>query len=95
MGGMFIRDPLKEMVDEIVVDWDLYDLKPKEGKFSWSDRHLGLGHITKQLDWFFTYDIFLLDNIHVLSSIIPVMTSNHKSIMLNLQAVINYGPIPF
>jgi hypothetical protein len=26
-GGSFIRDLVKEVVDDLIVDWDLYDIK--------------------------------------------------------------------
>ena len=33
-GGTLVRDPIRETVDEIILDWDLMDVKPSSGKYT-------------------------------------------------------------
>jgi hypothetical protein len=56
-GGSTIKDPFREKMEDLIVEWDMVDIKPKKGKFTWSNKRLGPGHITIRLD------IFLLHNI--------------------------------
>jgi hypothetical protein len=74
------------------VDWDLFDPRPVKGKYIWSNRRLGPGYIAECLYWFFLQSSFLLDNMHITSSILPSVVSDHKLILLNLQADLNCGP---
>jgi hypothetical protein len=30
-GGRFVRDPFREKLEELIVDWDLLDIKPIKG----------------------------------------------------------------
>jgi hypothetical protein len=36
-GGSMVRDPLREKVEELIEDWDLIDIKPIRGKYTWSN----------------------------------------------------------
>ena len=33
-GGSLVRDPIREMVDDIIMDWNLMDVKPSAGKYT-------------------------------------------------------------
>jgi hypothetical protein len=33
-------------------DWDLLDIKPSTGKYTWSNKRVGPGHIAARLDRF-------------------------------------------
>ena len=33
-GGSLIRDPIRETVDDITLEWDLMDIKPSSGKYT-------------------------------------------------------------
>ena len=33
-GGTPVRDPAREWVEDIMLDWDLEDIKPSKGKFT-------------------------------------------------------------
>ena len=33
-GGSLVRDPAREWVEGIIMDWDLEDIKPNKGKFT-------------------------------------------------------------
>ena len=32
--GSVVRDPIREQVDELILDWDLTDIIPSNGKFT-------------------------------------------------------------
>jgi hypothetical protein len=36
---------IKEWVDELILDWDLMDIKDSKGKFTWTNKRIGPGHI--------------------------------------------------
>jgi hypothetical protein len=33
-GGSIVRDPAREWVEDLMLDWDLEDMKPSNGKFT-------------------------------------------------------------
>ena len=35
-GGSIVRDPTREWVDDLMQDRDLLDIKPSNGKYTWS-----------------------------------------------------------
>lgn len=41
-----------EKMEGLISSLDLYDLKPKKGKYTWTNKHIGLGHIMARLDHF-------------------------------------------
>ena len=49
-GGSLVRDPIREIVDETILEWDLMDVKPTSRKYTWNNRRIGLGHIAARLD---------------------------------------------
>ena len=50
--GSLIREPIREMVDDIILDWNLMDVKPSSGKYRWNNKRIGPGHIAARLDRF-------------------------------------------
>ena len=58
-GGSSVRDPTREWVEDIIMDWDLEDIKPSKGKFTWTNKIVGLGHIVSHLDCFLVHSSFL------------------------------------
>ena len=94
-GGIIVRDPAREWLEDIISDWDLEDIKPSKGKYTWNNKRLGPGHIAARLDRF-----LVQQSIHVLgfdlsSSILPFSASDHKPIALSLSKDQDLGPIPF
>jgi hypothetical protein len=89
------RDPIREWVDELILDWDLTDIKPSKGKFTWTNKRIGPGHIAARLDRFLVQSSFLLLGLRPLSKIIPFGGSDHKPILLEIKKDGNSGPIPF
>ena len=49
-GGSIVRDPAREWVEDLMQEWDLIDIKPLNGKFTWSNKRIGPGHIAARLD---------------------------------------------
>ena len=94
-GGSLVRDPIREIVDQTILEWDLMDVKPSLGKYTWNNKRIGLGHIAARLDCFLVQDSFLLLGLNLSSKILPFGGSDHKPILLEMVKVKNLGPIPF
>ena len=90
-----IWDPIREQVDEIILDWDTTDIVPSKGKFTWTKKRLGPSHIDARLDKFLVHDNFLLLGLNPSSNIFPFGGSDHKPILLELKKDYNLGPIAF
>jgi exonuclease III len=95
MGGNCVRDPLREKMEDFVADWDLRDVNPAKGKYTWSNKCAGPGHIVARLDHFLIHSNFFLLPLSISSNIIPSTISDHKPISLSLVPPQNFGPIPF
>ena len=93
-GGSPVRDPAREWVEDIMLDWDLEDIKPSKGKFTWTNKRVGPGHIAARLDRFLVHS-FLTLGLFTTSEILQACTSDHKPISLILSPRENLGPIPF
>eukprot|EP00253_Pinus_taeda_P018974 PITA_18974 len=94
-GGSIVRDPARKWVEDFLQDWDMIDIKPSSGKYTWSNRRLGPGHIAARLDRFFVQSSFLLLGLESRMHILPCSVSNHRPIKLDLMAHLDQGPIPF
>eukprot|EP00253_Pinus_taeda_P009752 PITA_09752 len=94
-GGNIVRDPAREWVEDILQDWDMLDIKPSSGKYSWSNKRMGPGHIAARLDRFFIQSSFLLLGLEPRMYILPNSISDNKPIKLELIAHLDLGPIPF
>ena len=71
------------------------DLKPKRGRFTWSNNRSGVAHIAARLEHFMLQSYVLLENKILSTSILPKLMSDHMPIMLKLEDEENLGPIPF
>jgi len=94
-GGSRSRDPITDMVEDIIMTWNLTDIKPATGKYTWTNRRFGPGHIAARLDRFLIQDNFLLLGLIISSKILPFGGSDHKPILLEMEQEKNLGPIPF
>lgn len=94
-GGCIVRDPAREWAKELLQDWDLLDIKPVSGKYTWSNKRIGPGHITASLDRFFVQSSFLFLGLDASMHILPCSTSDHNPMKLDLRAHSDLGPIPF
>ena len=77
-GGSPIRDQEREWVEDIILDWDLMDIKPDSGRFTWTNKRLAPGHIADRLDRFLISSSFLTLGLLASSAILPATTSDHK-----------------
>lgn len=71
------------------------DIVPKNGKFTWSNKILGLGNIKEILDKFLIREKIISDYNSVISKIIPLVASDHKPIAIKIEEGENLGPAPF
>lgn len=94
-GGSIVQDPSREWVEDTILGWDLVDIKPSNGNFTWTNKRLGPGHIAARLDRFLVHSNFLTLGLHGSSKILPNCVSDHKPILLDLSVDENLGPIPF
>ena len=84
-GGFVVRDPIREKVDEIILDQDLVDGIPTKCKFTWTNRRMGCGHIATSIDRFFIQDSYLLLGLNYTSKILPFGGSDHKPTLVELR----------
>ena len=77
------------------MDWDLMDVKPTAGKYTWNNRRVGPSHIASKLDRFFIQDTFLLLGMNSSSKILAFGGSDHKPILLEMKKDQNLRSIPF
>ena len=90
-----MRDPAREWVEDLIQDWDLLDIKPSRGKFTWSNKRERPGYIAARLDRFLIQSSYLLLGLNAKMNILSNSTSDHKPIKLLLSTQKNLGPIPF
>lgn len=94
-GGNNNKDLLLPLVEDIIQQWDLLDLKPKKGRYTWNNNRTGVAHISARLDRFLVQSTLLMDKRIVSTRILPKLTSDHKPILLQLDEEETLGPIPF
>jgi len=94
-GGSIVRDPAREWAEDLMQDWDLLDIKPVTGTFTWSSKRVGPGHIAARLDRFLVQSSFLLLGLEARMRILHSSVSDHKPISLDLISTKDVGPIPF
>jgi ribonuclease HI/exonuclease III len=94
-GGSIVRDPAREWVEDIATAWDLLDIKPTKGRYTWTNKRIGPGHIAARLDRFLVQSSFLVLGLKTTSKILPHSVSDHKPICLEIKKDQVKGPIPF
>ena len=94
-GGSPVRDPAREWVEDIILDWELEDIKPSRGKFTWMNKRRAPSHIAARLDRFLVQSSFLTFDLMAASKIFPIYTLDHKPTLLELSMGKKLGPIPF
>jgi hypothetical protein len=82
-------------VEDLMQDWDLLDIPPENGKYTWSNKRLGPGHIVARLDRCLVQSSFLLLGLESRLHILPCSVSDHKPILLEMLGHNDLGPIPF
>jgi exonuclease III len=91
-GGSIVRDQFRENMEDLITDLDLFDVKPSKGKYTWSNKRTGVGHIAARLDRFLIHSPLLLLPLDISSKIIPWGISDHRPIALTLTKAMNLVP---
>eukprot|EP00253_Pinus_taeda_P015595 PITA_15595 len=94
-GGIQSKDPFSRTVGSLIQRWDLVDLKPVKGKFTWTNNRTGDNHIAARLDRFLINSSLMMDKRIAFSKILPKLTSDHKPILFCLKEEEYLGPLPF
>ena len=85
MRGVYIVwDASRESLEDLIIDWDMIDNKPKRGKYTWTNRRVGFANILAKLDSFLINNSFIEEDLEISSSIIPSASSNNRPIILFL-----------
>ena len=58
-GGLRCKDHLQDYVEDLIQAWDLIDLKPKIGCFTWSNHRVGVASISARLDRFLVHSTLM------------------------------------
>ena len=83
------------MVEELIQNWDLNDLKPKLGRYTWSNHRAGAANISARLDRFLINSSLIDVQSLVSTKILPKLSSDHHPISLLFKREDDLGPIPF
>ena len=91
-GGSKVRDPFGERLEDIMTSRRLVDIKQKKGKYTWSNKRTGLGHIAARLDRILVSSSFLDKPLMSVSRLLVSAASDHKPILFSLEPIDNLGP---
>ena len=94
-GGVKVRDPFGERLEDLASQWGLTDIKPKNGVFTWSNKRIGPGHIATRLDRVLVSTHLLRNLPFPESKLLCSAVSDHKPLCLFFPPVENLGPLPF
>ena len=83
-GGFYGRDPFREILEGLMEEWDLLDIKLQKGRYTWTNMRLGPGHTIARLDRFLIHSNFLSSNSSIKSYILPSLTYDNKPISLHI-----------
>jgi hypothetical protein len=75
--------------------FNMVDIEPSKGRFTWANKILGPGHIMARLDRFLLSGSLLEDPLIPSSCIFPWYGSDHHPIALVFTDPKDSGPIPF
>jgi len=94
-GGSIVRESSSENMEYLISTFDLMDIQPTSGLFTWSNKIHGLGHIVGILDRFLINRNILEESLIPSSRILPWSGLDHRPISLELTPPTPLGPIPF
>ena len=89
------KDHMQDSVEEMIQVWDLNDIKPKLGHFTWSKHRVGAASISARLDRFLVHSSLMDGKLIISSKILPKLSSNHHPITLLFEKEEELGPILF
>ncbi|XP_057873762.2 uncharacterized protein LOC131079747 [Cryptomeria japonica] len=82
-GGLRMNAQVMEDFRDFAADNNLFDVVPKSGKFTWTNRRANFCRISERLDRIFAGSFWLSDKFDLESIIHPITLSDHYSIQLN------------
>ena len=88
-------DPFGEKMEDLMADLDLLDIPLRNGKYTWSNKRTGIGHVVERLDKFLVSSTFLQKDLLPTSLALPSAVLDHKPLALILSSPTNLEPIPF
>ena len=86
---------MQDTVEDLIQVWDLNGLKPKLGRFTWSNNRVGATSIFFRLDRFLVHSSLLDSKLIISTKILPKLSSDHQPITLQFEIEEELGPIPF
>eukprot|EP00253_Pinus_taeda_P010799 PITA_10799 len=95
LGGNFFADPSRDSLETLIQVHNLIDIPPHNGKFTWSNKRIGIHNIKERLDRILVHEIIVAGFPSIKSKIIQASASDHKPVVLTLDKGRNLGPLPF
>ena len=86
---------MHDLVEELIQDWSLIDLKPKQGRFMWSNNRVGVACISAILDRFLVHSSLIDEKTIISTKNLPKLSSDHHPISLLFEKEEELGPISF
>ena len=84
-----------DSVEELIQAWYLIDLKPKQGRFTWSNNRVGTSSISARLDRFLVHSSLIDERFIISTKILPKLSSDHHPVSLLLEKEEELGPLMF
>ena len=94
-GGIFTYDPYRAKLEDIMQECDLFDIIPKNRRYTWNHRRLGKENIMERLDRILVNTTFLSEFSTAHDAILPYLASDHYPTNIFLEAHCPLGPLPF
>lgn len=94
-GGNIVRDPSKERIEDLITQWDLFEVIPKVRKFTWSNRRMGDNYITARLYIFLIHSSWILKGSEYISNIKAQGKSDHYPITLQMEKLSKFWSYTF
>eukprot|EP00253_Pinus_taeda_P011568 PITA_11568 len=95
MGGKYLNDPSRAALEEIIEAQKLRDIPPCNGKFTWSNKRARTQNIKERLDRILIQESIATGFSSIKRNIVHATAFDHKPVVLILDRLENYGPIPF
>jgi len=94
-GGCFTPNPFRGRMEAIIQDHELVDVVPKNHRYTWSNRRIGIGNIMERLDRFLVNISYLSSFSVGYANVLNTSASDHYPITLTLEMHSPLGLIPF
>lgn len=95
IGGNFLADPSRDSLEAIIQTHNLIDIPPYNGKFTLSNKRIGIHNIKERLDRILIHERIVSGFSSVKSKIVHTSALDHKLVVLILNKGRNLGPLPF